>query len=99
MVVVAKVAKQQGLQEGYRTVINNGKHANQGADFLLIHVIGGQQLLWPPMDSSNGCNSEGEPEDPPKQEEEKKEVELTKQVAGLAVEESKQASGDSQSQS
>lgn len=66
MIVVAKVAKQQGLQDGYRTVINNGKHANQGADFLSIHVIGGKQLLWPPTGSSTGCDSEGEPEDPPK---------------------------------
>ena len=62
MIVVAKVAKQQGLQAGYRTVINNGKNANQGVDFLLIHVIGGRQLLWPPMNDTNGFNSEGEPE-------------------------------------
>ena len=26
MVTVAKVAKEQGLNEGYRVVINNGKH-------------------------------------------------------------------------
>lgn len=63
-------------------------------------MIGGKQLLWPPVDISDGCNSEGEPEDPSKQKEEKKEVhELTKQVASLAVEESKQASAESQSQS
>jgi len=26
MVTVAKVAKQQGLQDGFRTIINNGEH-------------------------------------------------------------------------
>ena len=29
LVVVAKVAKEQGLTEGYRTVINNGEMAHQ----------------------------------------------------------------------
>ena len=48
MVVVAKVAAQQGLANGYRTVINNGKSACQTVDHLLIQVIGGQQLHWPP---------------------------------------------------
>ena len=90
MIVVAKVAKQQGLQAGYRTVINNGKNANQEVDFLLIHVIGGRQLLWPPMNDTNGCNSEGEPK---ACIEEKKEdhSNLTKELANLTVEESKQS--------
>ena len=48
MRVVAKVAKIKGLEGGYRTVINNGKHANQNEEHLKVHVLGGQQLLWPP---------------------------------------------------
>ena len=43
MVVVAKVAKQEGLAEsGYRTVINEGKEGCQSVFHLHIHVIGGQ---------------------------------------------------------
>ena len=48
MIIVAKVAKQLGLVNGYRTVINNGKDANQTVQGLLIHVIGGEQLQQPP---------------------------------------------------
>lgn len=49
MVTVAKVAKAQGLAEnGYRLVINDGKHGCQSVYHLHIHVIGGQQLTWPP---------------------------------------------------
>ena len=49
MVVVAKVAAMEGLaQTGYRTVINEGVHGCQSVLHLHIHVIGGQQLSWPP---------------------------------------------------
>ena len=49
MVVVAKVAAEQGLAEqGYRTVINEGAQGCQAVFHLHIHVIGGQQLAWPP---------------------------------------------------
>ena len=41
MVTVAKVAKQQGLQEGYRVVVNNGKHGCLSVYYLHIHVLGG----------------------------------------------------------
>lgn len=41
MAVVAKVAKQQGLEDGYRTVINNGESAGQDVDHLTVHVLGG----------------------------------------------------------
>jgi histidine triad (HIT) family protein len=69
MKVVAQVAKEQGLTDGYRTVVNNGKHGVQTEPYLLIHVIGGQQLKWPP-----GVNPETE---------EKKEPEKTNEVAEL----------------
>jgi diadenosine tetraphosphate (Ap4A) HIT family hydrolase len=49
MVTVAKVAKQEGLDAtGYRVVINDGKDGCQSVYHLHIHVIGGQQLSWPP---------------------------------------------------
>ena len=49
MVVVAKTAEQEGLDEGYRIVINNGKFGCQAVYHLHIHVIGGEQLGWPPV--------------------------------------------------
>ncbi|XP_071113209.1 adenosine 5'-monophosphoramidase HINT1-like isoform X1 [Haliotis cracherodii] len=48
MVVAKKVAKKQKLDEGYRLVINNGKHGAQSVYHLHIHIIGGRQMSWPP---------------------------------------------------
>eukprot|EP00806_Schmidingerella_arcuata_P007216 Macronucleus_7594.p1 GENE.Macronucleus_7594~~Macronucleus_7594.p1 ORF type:complete len:133 (+),score=44.19 Macronucleus_7594:1-399(+) len=49
MVVAAKVAAQEGLaNDGYRTIINEGRQGCQSVYHLHIHVIGGQQLSWPP---------------------------------------------------
>ncbi|XP_068422459.1 histidine triad nucleotide-binding protein 2, mitochondrial [Clinocottus analis] len=49
LLVVAKtVAKQESLDEGYRVVINDGKHGAQSVYHLHIHVLGGRQMAWPP---------------------------------------------------
>jgi len=48
MLVARKVAKDQGLQEGYRVVINDGKNGCQSVMHLHLHVLGGRQLTWPP---------------------------------------------------
>ncbi|XP_036383157.1 histidine triad nucleotide-binding protein 2, mitochondrial [Megalops cyprinoides] len=49
LLVVAKVvAKQEGLEEGYRVVINDGKHGAQSVYHLHIHILGGRQMKWPP---------------------------------------------------
>ena len=49
MWVAGQVAKQEGLDEkGYRIIINNGEHGCQSVYHLHVHVIGGQQLTWPP---------------------------------------------------
>lgn len=49
MKVVATVAKQEKISEdGYRIVINEGKHGCQSVHHLHIHVMGGKQLGWPP---------------------------------------------------
>ena len=44
----AEVARKEGLQEGFRTVINDGKNGAQSVYHIHIHVIGGRQLAWPP---------------------------------------------------
>ncbi|HAN45597.1 MAG TPA: histidine triad nucleotide-binding protein [Cyanobacteria bacterium UBA8156] len=46
--VAAQVAREQGLTNGYRLVINNGADAGQTVFHLHIHVLGGRSLQWPP---------------------------------------------------
>lgn len=48
MIVARKLAKERGLTNGFRIVINDGKHGCQSVYHLHIHVIGGKQLGWPP---------------------------------------------------
>ncbi|XP_052694619.1 adenosine 5'-monophosphoramidase HINT1-like [Crassostrea angulata] len=43
-----KVAKQQGLNEGYRLVINDGPMGGQSVYHIHIHVMSGRQMGWPP---------------------------------------------------
>ena len=48
LLVGRKVAKEQGLEKGYRMVINNGVEGCQSVYHLHLHVLGGRQLKWPP---------------------------------------------------
>ncbi|XP_058528176.1 adenosine 5'-monophosphoramidase HINT2 isoform X2 [Ochotona princeps] len=48
LLVAKKTAKAEGLGDGYRLVINDGKMGAQSVYHLHIHVLGGRQLLWPP---------------------------------------------------
>ncbi|KAF5786042.1 putative histidine triad (HIT) protein [Helianthus annuus] len=42
------VAKQEGLEEGFRIVINDGPNGGQSVDHIHVHVLGGRQMNWPP---------------------------------------------------
>jgi histidine triad (HIT) family protein len=46
--VAAKLAKDEGLDRGYRLVFNNGALAGQSVLHVHLHLIGGRQLGWPP---------------------------------------------------
>ena len=48
MVQAASIAREAGLENGYRIVTDNGRDCQQKIHHLCLHVIGGQQLLWPP---------------------------------------------------
>lgn len=48
MLVASKLAKEQGLGNGFRLVVNNGKDGAQSVYHLHLHVLGGRQLEWPP---------------------------------------------------
>ncbi len=42
------VAKKQGLDEGFRTVINTGDNGGQTVHHLHLHILGGRFHKWPP---------------------------------------------------
>src|SRR5215472_14088103 len=44
----AKIAKERGLEKGYRTVFNVGPDAGQTVFHLHLHLLGGRALHWPP---------------------------------------------------
>ena len=41
MLTIPKVARQQGLEAGYRTIINTNKGGGQEIYHLHIHILGG----------------------------------------------------------
>ena len=48
LLTVNKVAKQVGLENGYRVVINNGEDGGQTVYHLHLHILGGRFMTWPP---------------------------------------------------
>ncbi|GAA53011.1 histidine triad nucleotide-binding protein 2 mitochondrial [Clonorchis sinensis] len=48
MLVCSRVAKEKGLTNGYRVVLNNGREGCQSVYHLHLHVLGGRQMQWPP---------------------------------------------------
>ena len=46
--VAAEIARQRGIEDGYRTVLNVGPRAGQSVFHLHVHLIGGRPLTWPP---------------------------------------------------
>jgi histidine triad (HIT) family protein len=46
--VAAEIARQRGIEDGYRTVLNVGPRAGQSVFHLHVHLIGGRNLHWPP---------------------------------------------------
>ncbi|TWT48743.1 histidine triad nucleotide-binding protein [Botrimarina hoheduenensis] len=47
-VVVRDLARQLGLGNGYRVVVNCGEEGGQTVDHLHFHLLGGKPLKWPP---------------------------------------------------
>ena len=45
---IPRVAKDLGLQSGYRVVVNCGPDGGQTVDHLHFHILGGRPLSWPP---------------------------------------------------
>jgi histidine triad (HIT) family protein len=48
LLCIPKIAQQEGLNDGYRVVINNGNNGGQTVYHLHLHILGGRQMTWPP---------------------------------------------------
>jgi histidine triad (HIT) family protein len=46
--IAQKVAAEEGLTDGYRTVFNNGWAAQQTVEHIHLHLLGGRRMTWPP---------------------------------------------------
>jgi histidine triad (HIT) family protein len=44
----AAIARQRGIEEGYRTVLNVGPKSGQSVFHMHVHLIGGRDMKWPP---------------------------------------------------
>lgn len=48
LLVISRIAREQGLAKGFRVVSNCGTWGGQSVDHLHFHLLGGRQLSWPP---------------------------------------------------
>ncbi|MGI9103776.1 MAG: histidine triad nucleotide-binding protein [Terriglobales bacterium] len=46
--VAAKIARERGIEDGYRTCYNVGARSGQSVFHLHLHLIGGRDMKWPP---------------------------------------------------
>jgi len=48
MLAAGKIARQLGVADAFRLVINNGEAAGQTVFHLHLHILAGRKLRWPP---------------------------------------------------
>ena len=48
LLIVKRVATQEGLVKGYRVVINTGEDGGQTVFHLHVHLLGKRAMTWPP---------------------------------------------------
>jgi histidine triad (HIT) family protein len=46
--VAAEVARREGLEGGFRLVVNSGDDGGQTVHHLHVHLLGGRRMTWPP---------------------------------------------------
>ncbi len=46
--IIPKIAKEEGLDQGYRVVSNIGEQGQQSVPHLHFHILGGRDMTWPP---------------------------------------------------
>jgi histidine triad (HIT) family protein len=48
LLAAGKVARQLGVADAFRLVVNNGAEAGQSVFHLHLHILAGRPLRWPP---------------------------------------------------
>lgn len=48
MLKIKDIAKDIGLENGYRIIINTGEDGQQTVKHLHVHIIGKRKMTWPP---------------------------------------------------
>ncbi|MDR3772415.1 MAG: histidine triad nucleotide-binding protein [Terracidiphilus sp.] len=48
LLAAAEIARNKGLGDGYRIVVNTGNDGGQTVDHLHLHLLGGRAMTWPP---------------------------------------------------
>jgi histidine triad (HIT) family protein len=48
LAVAGEMARSEGLEKGYRLVVNTGEDGGQTVGHLHIHLLGGRAMGWPP---------------------------------------------------
>lgn len=48
MLAAGKIARELGIGDAFRLVVNNGAEAGQSVFHLHLHILGGRKLQWPP---------------------------------------------------
>lgn len=48
MLAAAEIARQLGVGDAFRLVVNNGAEAGQSVFHLHLHILAGRKLRWPP---------------------------------------------------
>jgi histidine triad (HIT) family protein len=46
--VIARLASEMGLKDGFRVISNVGEQAGQSVPHLHFHVLAGRDMTWPP---------------------------------------------------
>jgi histidine triad (HIT) family protein len=48
MLAAGKVARQLGVEDAFRVVVNNGADAGQSVFHVHLHILAGRAFRWPP---------------------------------------------------
>jgi histidine triad (HIT) family protein len=48
LLAAGKIARQLGIEDAFRLVVNNGVGAGQSVFHLHLHILGGRPFRWPP---------------------------------------------------
>jgi histidine triad (HIT) family protein len=48
MLVAGNIARDLGIDDAFRLVVNNGAEAGQSVFHLHLHILAGRKLQWPP---------------------------------------------------